>query len=165
HDRAADHRAGGGHARTDGLAIDVHRAGAALREPAPELRPGEVEVVAKHVEEGGRWIVELDVPSGAVDLERQPSHRASSPRGRRHGPGVKSPGPSRQPLRRIVRSASSLMSSSTLSTTETRGTRKPKSAKRNAVRARTLTRGPSKLAVAFHVTGRVTSFTVRSPTN
>ena len=36
---------------------------------------------------GWTGIVELDVPSGAVDLERQPSHRASSPRAAAAAPG------------------------------------------------------------------------------
>src|SRR5262249_34027273 len=153
------HRADRRHARPDRRAVEVDGACATLGEPAPELRPGEPEVVPEDVEERRIGIADLDVPPRPVDLERQLRHRTSlRPACATVTVSTGLARPTRQPARRRTRSASSLMSSSTLKTTDTRGMGRPKSANRNAVRARMLTRGPSKAAVASQLTGRVTSF-------
>ena len=77
-DLAAGDRADGRGARAHRLAVEVHGAGAALGEAAPELRPRQSEVVPEDVEQGCRGIVDLDVPRRAVDLNRHRRHRLSS---------------------------------------------------------------------------------------
>src|SRR5206468_2890231 len=65
--RHAGHR---GHARAHGLAVHQHRAGAALREPAAELRAVQLEVVAQYIEEGSVG-VDRDRLALAVDLKSE----------------------------------------------------------------------------------------------
>ena len=76
---AADDRR---HARAHRLAVDQHRAGAALREPAAELRAVQLEVVAQDVEQRG---VRLDRRrSSAAPFTRRVNVAmvSSGPRGR-----------------------------------------------------------------------------------
>src|SRR5881394_2347595 len=76
-DRLADREGGGEAARADRLTVDVHRARAALRDPAAELRAREPEVVADHPEQR-RLRVRVDSVRCAVDRELE---RHDSPSG------------------------------------------------------------------------------------
>src|SRR5262249_5625786 len=76
-DRAADGAAHWYRARADGLAVEMDGARAALAEPAPELRPGQSEVVAEDVEQRRRGIVDLDAPRRPVYLKRECRHGVS----------------------------------------------------------------------------------------
>ena len=61
------------HARAHGFAADEHRAGAALAKPAAEARTGEIEIVAKDVEQRRRRL-DLDRVPLAVDEQVHRSH-------------------------------------------------------------------------------------------
>src|ERR1019366_6207740 len=66
-----------GHRRDTGayrLSVDMHRAGAALAEPAAEARIVEAELVAQGVEQGHLGIVDLDRVRLAVDREVELRH-------------------------------------------------------------------------------------------
>src|SRR5438093_13097302 len=51
-----------------GVAVDMHRAGAALARIAADVRPGEIQLVAQHVGEE-RPRLHLGSPRGAVHVE------------------------------------------------------------------------------------------------
>src|SRR6266850_2584748 len=61
-------------ARAGGGAVEQHRAGAALPEPAAELRAVQGEVVAQHVEQRS---VGLDVEPVGLAVDRERDHRVS----------------------------------------------------------------------------------------
>ena len=61
-------------AGSHGITLDQDRAGAALPEPAPEPRPGDPDVVAEHVEQGGGR-VDVDGVGRPVDGEGVAAHR------------------------------------------------------------------------------------------
>src|SRR4051812_22403923 len=72
------------------MAVDMDGAGAALRGVAPDLRPGEIEVVADHVDEQPpRLDLELDRPAVDREPDRNPCRRCCCRgRGGRSGRGL-----------------------------------------------------------------------------
>src|SRR5262249_29818957 len=68
------HGARGRDARPGSAPVDQDGAGAALREAAAEVGPGEPEVVSEHIEERRLRIVELDGPGRGVHVELQGRH-------------------------------------------------------------------------------------------
>src|SRR5207237_6479567 len=69
-DAPLDRRRNGCDARAHVLAVDQHRARATLREPAAELRPVQLEVVAEDIEQR-RVCVDRDRPPLTVDAQRE----------------------------------------------------------------------------------------------
>src|SRR5262245_11710912 len=61
-------------AGTHRMAVDLHRAGAALSEPATEARIVELELIAQGVEQRHVGVVDVDRARPAVDGECEPSH-------------------------------------------------------------------------------------------
>src|SRR5437588_3689786 len=88
HDVLADDRARGRVARAHRPPIDEDRAGAALREAAPEFRAAQPEVVTQQVEEGHVGIVGLDLPDRAVDPQRELRHAPPPGTATTSSPGI-----------------------------------------------------------------------------
>src|SRR5262249_54045179 len=102
-DLAAADRRHRGHAGAHGLAVDVHRAGAALRQTAAEMRVVERELVAQRIEQGhvGIGVDRFDL---AVHVEVHSGHGRISPLGwRENRPARTDLGNARhrQPIRRV----------------------------------------------------------------
>src|SRR5260221_13958058 len=70
---------GGGNARADRLAVDNHRASAALTQAAAKPGPAQMEIVAQHIEKRGVGVAEIDRVAVTVHTNGQSAHRTSTP--------------------------------------------------------------------------------------